>query len=687
MTPDDDRTIVRPSSDRGRDATALGHVLPVGTRLREYEITGLIGEGGFGIVYLADDVSLQRRVAIKEYMPSSMASRVGSSATIVVKSDRHRETFEAGLKSFVNEARLLARFDHPALVKVYRFWEENGTAYMAMPYYEGPTLKNALAARREPPDEAALRQLLKPLLDALSVMHAAQCYHRDIAPDNILLTSTGPLLLDFGAARRVIGDMTHALTVVLKPGYAPIEQYGDVATMTQGAWTDLYALACVLYFAITGKVPMSSVERLMDDRLEPLSRAAAGRYSLRFLQAIDAALAVRPQDRPQTDAAFRALLDEPAMPPPAASAASAEADAPTRIVPRTVPPIGTPLGPVTGAPPPPRVQPVRPTANEEPTVIGPLHRTTPPGAPATAPGWGASRIEPRPGPPVLDTPHTTRPPPAMAMPHVTARDQGSRRDPVDSRMPPLEAPAPSISVARRATPAAPERFTAPTPQPAARPAAAPVPASEPATPRRATSSSRVPLYIAGGMAAVAIAIVGAVQLWSARTAASPDTVPNTTNPPPPARTATPPVTAPAVPSVDVRVPSTTTAAPTSITPPSPSTSGADTETVPPMAAPPIVTPVDAGPTTTPSSEGTAKHTATARPEPARDNGRAGARNEGPRYNARSDGAGGEASHNEPPVVKPARTPGVQAKCSDILQKASLEQLTAEENAFLRRECR
>jgi serine/threonine protein kinase len=238
-----------------------------------------------------------------------MASRVTGSSAIVVKSDRHLDTFKAGLKSFVNEARLLARFDHPSLVKVYRFWEENGTAYMVMPFYEGPTLKTALAELGHVPSESELRTWLNPLLDALTVMHAAQCFHRDIAPDNILLTASGPLLLDFGAARRVIGDMTHALTVVLKPGYAPIEQYGDVATMTQGAWTDLYALACVVYYAITGKTPMSSVERLMDDRLEPISVVATGRYSRAFLGAIDAALAVRPQDRPQNEARFRALLD------------------------------------------------------------------------------------------------------------------------------------------------------------------------------------------------------------------------------------------------------------------------------------------------------------------------------------------------------------------------------------------
>ena len=362
MTPPDDadeeeRTIVRPPSARAAGAmapaaaiafpatrptaaptvpstpvraqAALGHTLPVGTRLRDYEITGLIGEGGFGIVYLAWDHSLQRKVAVKEYMPASMVSRLAGSSAIVVKSDRHLDTFKAGLKSFVNEARLLARFDHPSLVKVYRFWEENGTAYMVMPFYEGPTLKTALAELGHVPGEAELRAWLDPLLDALTVMHAAQCFHRDIAPDNILLTASGPLLLDFGAARRVIGDMTHALTVVLKPGYAPIEQYGDVASMSQGAWTDLYALACVVYYAITGKTPMSSVERLMDDRLEPLAVLCAGRYSQAFLGAIDAALAVRPQDRPQDEARFRALLDadRPALAPPAAPAPAVQHEA------------------------------------------------------------------------------------------------------------------------------------------------------------------------------------------------------------------------------------------------------------------------------------------------------------------------------------------------------------------------
>jgi len=304
---DDDRTVIRPAGAR---RAAMGHTLPVGTRLEgDLEITGLIGEGGFGIVYLAHDHSLDRRVAVKEYMPGSLASRAAGGWQVSVKSERHRDTFEAGRKSFVNEAKLLARFDHPALVKVFRFWEANQTAYMAMPYYEGPTLKSALAELGAPPDEAQLRAWLRPLLDALAVMHKEQCFHRDIAPDNILLTGRGPLLLDFGAARRVIGDMTHALTVVLKPGYAPIEQYGQAAAMTQGPWTDLYALASVVHYAIVGQAPNSSVERIMGDTLEPLAQRAAGRYSDTFLQAMDAALAVRPKDRPQDVRQFRELLN------------------------------------------------------------------------------------------------------------------------------------------------------------------------------------------------------------------------------------------------------------------------------------------------------------------------------------------------------------------------------------------
>ncbi|RZJ03896.1 MAG: serine/threonine protein kinase, partial [Rubrivivax sp.] len=287
---------------------APGHTIPPGTRLQDYRIDRVLGEGGFGIVYLATDVVLERQVAVKEYLPSSMAARAGQSLTVLVKSPAHAETFAIGLRSFVNEAKLLARFDHPSLLKVHQFWEQNGTAYMAMPYYQGPTLKVALAKLGRLQTESEVRAWLMPLLDALEVLHKEHCYHRDIAPDNILITEHGPLLLDFGAARRVIGDLTHALTAMLKPGFAPIEQYGDMPGVTQGPWTDIFALASVLYAAISGRRTMASVERLLHDQLPPLATIASDRCGNAFLAAIDRALAIHPKDRPQSIAEFRALL-------------------------------------------------------------------------------------------------------------------------------------------------------------------------------------------------------------------------------------------------------------------------------------------------------------------------------------------------------------------------------------------
>ncbi|HSW03226.1 serine/threonine-protein kinase [Aquabacterium sp.] len=335
---DDDRTAIRPltvgvdpnaatvqvfpptavaAAPAAAKAGDIGNALPAGTYLGEFELIGVLGEGGFGIVYTAQDHSLQRRVALKEYMPSSLAARVDSSQ-VQVRSERHRETFDLGLRSFVNEARLLASFDHPSLVKVYRFWEANGTAYMVMPLYEGVTLKDKLRRMGTAPDEAWLLSLLAALTEALAVIHAEHCYHRDIAPDNVILLagSERPLLLDFGAARRVISDMTQALTVILKPGYAPVEQYAEVPEMKQGPWTDVYALAATVHYAITGKTPPTSVGRLMNDNFQPLSLTAAGRYSPGFLQAIDNALRVRPDERTPSIDALRADLGLP----PAASA-------------------------------------------------------------------------------------------------------------------------------------------------------------------------------------------------------------------------------------------------------------------------------------------------------------------------------------------------------------------------------
>jgi serine/threonine protein kinase len=283
--------------------------LPVGVALQEFEITGVLGEGGFGIVYLARDRLLGREVAIKEYMPASLAAR-GNDRGVVVRSRSHEQTFAAGLQSFISEARLLAQFKHPALVEIFRFWEQNGTAYMAMPFYRGKTLKQFLKEHRDEVNEDWLRRLLMPLLDGLQHLHAANCFHRDIAPDNILILGNGqPLLLDFGAARRIVGDVTSGLTVILKPGYAPVEQYADDASVAQGPWTDIYGLAAICHYAITGTVPPASVTRLMRDPMVPLVAQGIPGYSKRLLLAIDRGLAVKPEQRPQSLQEFRKLLE------------------------------------------------------------------------------------------------------------------------------------------------------------------------------------------------------------------------------------------------------------------------------------------------------------------------------------------------------------------------------------------
>jgi len=300
---DDERTRAAPIAT---DPTGHAEGLPAGTRLGEFEVRSRLGDGGFSIVYLAWDHSLEREVALKEYLPATLAVR-GSDTRIVPRSERHRDTFEIGLRSFVNEAKLLARFDHPALVKVHRFWQANGTAYMVMPFYEGRTLKSVVQTLPRRPDEAWLRGLLAPLFEAIEVLHSAQCYHRDIAPDNILLlASTGkPLLLDFGAARRVIGDRAETPTVILKPGYAPIEQYAEVPGLVQGAWTDVYALAALVEWCTTGSAPPSAVGRMLNDAREPLAKRLAGRYTPGFLTAIDRALEVMPERRTRSIDALR----------------------------------------------------------------------------------------------------------------------------------------------------------------------------------------------------------------------------------------------------------------------------------------------------------------------------------------------------------------------------------------------
>lgn len=283
--------------------------LPVGTRIEGFEIQDVIGVGGFGIVYKALDPMLERQVALKEYLPASLAQRITGGA-VKVREARHKSTFDAGMRSFINEARLLAQFDHAALVKVYRFWEMAGTAYMVMPLYQGMNLKQYAENHAAPLAQEQLVNWLLVLTEALEVMHSQQCYHRDISPENIIIQDNTdlPILLDFGAARRAIGSVSQPFTVILKASYAPIEQYAEVPSMTQGAWTDVYALAAVAHFLMTGKTPPSSVGRLVNDSYLPLHERPELPYSPHVKKAIDHALAVQPQDRTASMSLFRQAL-------------------------------------------------------------------------------------------------------------------------------------------------------------------------------------------------------------------------------------------------------------------------------------------------------------------------------------------------------------------------------------------
>lgn len=496
------------------EAACSTNCLPAGVQIGEYRVLDVIGEGGFGIVYKARDLSLDREVAIKEYMPSALAGRQ-SSHQVHVRS-QHRGAFDAGLRSFINEARLLARFSHPTLVHVYRFFEAGGTAYMVMRHYEGQTLGRVLQASSGRIDQAQLSTLLAPLLDVLEVLHAEDCFHRDIAPDNIFVQRDGsPVLLDFGAARRIIGDMTQALTMVLKPGFAPIEQYVDDGAMPQGAWTDIYQVGALIHQAATGRTPATSVARMVTDPMQPLTSEQVPGYSDAFLQGMQKALAVRPQDRPQSIAEQRSLLglsgDNRVVPAsvepspiyipittPAAVQAAMASESASGQAPRFLP-----ITEIHVPPPTPQVAPVATVMPVAPdTPVAPV-ATVPPVAPAS----------PSPGAPA-----------AMAVPPMAPQSapQPSAADPmglgngpyidIDQALPGMPAPYTTVQAPASAPAPVPEQpAAAPAVQgkpPAARPPAAGAGAQ--AAPKARRSSIAVPMAIG---ALVLAAIAGGGMLW------------------------------------------------------------------------------------------------------------------------------------------------------------------------------
>lgn len=279
--------------------------LPKGTQLSDYRLEHVLGHGGFGITYLATDLSLNKKVAIKEYYPREIAVRNRTKAVHPTGSAEDRDNFSWGLERFGEEARTLARFSHQNVVAVRRLFEANGTSYIVMDFCEGEPLSQII--RRDAPlPQGQLEGLFSSLLDALEHVHSAGVMHRDVKPANIFIRADGsPILLDFGAARQALVNHSQSMTSLATAHYAAFEQYSTHGD--QGAWTDIYGLAATCYHAATGVKPFDAPDRILDDKLEPLITKAAGQYTHEFLRAIDAGLAVRPKDRPQTIGEWRDL--------------------------------------------------------------------------------------------------------------------------------------------------------------------------------------------------------------------------------------------------------------------------------------------------------------------------------------------------------------------------------------------
>ncbi len=289
------------------ETDAAGQMLPHGYRLDDYEIDKCIGSGGFGITYLGTDVHLDKKVAVKEYFPSHLAFRSPDS-TVAPRTHAQSDLDEYawGLERFVDEARTLAKFEHPNVIRVLRYIERNKTAYIVMDFAQGDPL-NEILKSRGPLSGQETSRLILPLMDGLAAVHGKDMLHRDVKPQNIIIRSDGaPVLIDFGAARNAIGSRSKSLSAILTPHFAPIEQYSTHGH--QGPWTDIYSLGAVAYQCLCGEKPPEATERVRKDPMVPITERANGRADANFLAAIDWALSPDEEDRPQSVGEWRARI-------------------------------------------------------------------------------------------------------------------------------------------------------------------------------------------------------------------------------------------------------------------------------------------------------------------------------------------------------------------------------------------
>jgi serine/threonine protein kinase len=273
----------------------------------EYRIKEPLGQGGFGITYQGIDTRLNRAVAVKEFFPEG-CWREGS--TVVSAGRWNLDTYSNAKQKFLLEGQTLGQFNHPGIVQVFYYFEENNTAYMVMEYLKGKTLAEFLKQRKNKLSEVKALEYIAKVGEALEILHQAQFLHRDIKPDNIILADDGRVvLIDFGAARDFTTTSTARYTTMLTPGYAPLEQYGR--SLKYGAFTDIYALGSTLYHLLTGEAPISAIERAAGVELK-LVKEIAPHVSLGVSEAIAKSMAMDVTERIQSVQEFFALLDRDA---------------------------------------------------------------------------------------------------------------------------------------------------------------------------------------------------------------------------------------------------------------------------------------------------------------------------------------------------------------------------------------